>query len=65
MKEIDILYEGIMTTQDIICTNCKVNDTLCNVDDYEAADRFRSIGWRATRYNIYCPKCAKKKLKQK
>ena len=64
MTEQDRLYEAILTTQDITCSNCRTTSTLHNIEGYEAAEEFQAIGWRATKSNnIYCPKCAKIKLK--
>lgn len=64
MEELDRLYESIITTQDIICANCKSSSTLYNIGEFEAAEKFQSMGWRVTKYNnVYCPNCAKVKLK--
>jgi len=56
------LYESILSTHDITCGNCGIIDSVHNIDEYEACEFFYTEGWRA-RNNTYCPRCAKKKLK--
>lgn len=47
----------------LICKNCGATATLYVVGDYNAAEKFHRIGWRAINQNkIYCPKCVKIKL---
>jgi len=65
MDELDRLYEAVETISDIRCTNCGTSQTMYCISDYEAAEAFQSEGWRATHYNVYCPTCAKQKLKPK
>jgi len=63
-NEQDRLWNSIQTTQEILCTNCRVVGTVHEIDDYNAAEYFQNKGWRATKHNnVYCPKCAKIKLK--
>ena len=64
-KEKDLLYENIETTCDIYCSNCNEADSAHHIDEFGSAEYFQDKGWRATEYNTYCPKCAKKKLKSK
>lgn len=65
MDEADILFENILSTQEIQCSRCMCTGTEHNIGDYEAAESFQRKGWRATRQNIYCPTCSEKKLKPK
>ena len=59
----NIDYEQICTLR---CCRCDKIETVHDIDDYDAVDEFKSFGWRSTKFeNIYCPNCAKKKLKNK
>lgn len=56
------IYECIQSSVD--CGNCQRSETLF-VESYLAQEDFFQKGWRATKNgNVYCPECAKKKLKQ-
>ena len=58
------LFEHITTRSDISCSSCKNSDYIYEAG--EAEDFYFERGWRATKHgNVYCPKCAKKKLKLK
>jgi len=62
-KEKDILLENIEVVSTITCSSCGATQSSWT-DDYYASEEFIGKGWRATRNrNVYCPKCAKKKLK--
>ena len=58
-KHEDLEY-FIETISEIICSNCG-NSSVQHGDMY-SEDLFLD-GWRATNDNVYCPACAKKKLK--
>lgn len=58
------LYEDIHSMVDITCNHCGLNNHYHNLDEYDACDVFFKDGWRSTTNNVYCPKCAAKKLKQ-
>jgi hypothetical protein len=55
------LYDFIETESSITCSSCRKTDSVMYADSGE--EFFFEEGWRATRENVYCPKCAKKKLK--
>ncbi len=57
------LHEAILTSHDISCDNCKKTESAFNIDDFDACDVFYENGWRM-RSKVYCPDCAKKKLKR-
>ena len=57
------LFDEIMSTHEICCSNCKTTDTVVGCDDFDACQSFFNDGWRKTTEKCYCPKCAKKKLK--
>jgi len=57
------LTDFIQTTSTIECSSCKAIAGTEN--EYEPEREFYDLGWRATKNNCYCPKCAKKKLSQK
>jgi len=63
MKEIDWLQEEILIEASILCTSCKLRRGNINIDDYSFAELLIAEGWRHTPNNVYCPSCAKKKLK--
>ena len=64
-KEEEILYEAIQEFSMITCSSCYDSDETPG-DGIVGSMVFKSEGWRGTRYgNVYCPKCAKKKLKSK
>ena len=54
------LAEFIEEVSSIQCSNCGNEDSVW-FDNGE--DQFFKKGWRATKYSVYCPVCAKKKLK--
>ena len=61
------LYDFIEeeTTCEITCSNCGKSEGTYG-EAYWEKEGFFKKGWRATkRGNVYCPKCAKKKLKGK
>ena len=59
------LWDSIEVECAINCSNCQKRGVLHFVDDDEASHAFFKKGWRATKSkNVYCPECAKKKLKQ-
>ena len=63
-NQVEILYEGCETSTTITCINCGHSDILMGLDEFSSSEMFYENGWRATIHNnIYCPKCAKKKLK--
>jgi len=64
-KNIDNLYDNILSCCDITCSSCGKTGSLMNTDDVSAANQFYNEGWRAPKTNIYCPSCAIKKLKLK
>lgn len=55
------LYEFVMTESSLRCDNCHEEGTTF-MNDY-AEEHFFKKGWRATKSKVYCPTCAKKKLK--
>lgn len=57
------LLDSIQTVSTIICTVCEGEDEIMD-DTYESVEYFFKEGWRATTKKTYCPKCAKKYLKQ-
>ena len=60
------LYEHCETVSTIHCTTfkCKNRSTHHQIDPMEAGALWYQEGWRATKHqNVYCPACAKKKLK--
>lgn len=57
------LWDSCVTSTDILCTKCKDTKTTCG-DENLSCDEFFYQGWRATPNHTYCPKCAKKYLKQ-
>lgn len=61
----DDLYNYITTTHEIECINCDTTDAIGDCDEIDALEYFFNEGWRVTKGEmVYCPKCAKKKLKQ-
>lgn len=56
------LIDFIELEASIECSKCKKGDMVMYSDTGE--DYFFEAGWRATKDNVYCPECAKKKLKQ-
>lgn len=59
------LEEYCYDSVDICCSKCNTNNTVGDMADYCAAKEFFKLGWRATLHNCYCPKCAKKYIKEK
>ena len=62
---LDKLYNFLLTTSEIICMNCSSTNSVHCIDGYDAAEHFMNNGWRATKHNVYCPKCGRTKLKPK
>lgn len=58
------LLDCIITLHRLECTYCDCVGVSDHPDDIEAAADFYIQGWRSTTMNIYCPSCAKKKLKK-
>lgn len=58
--------KAIMNLSDFTQTEFHISCTNCNAEQATDGDEddFYKKGWRATQQNCYCPKCAKKKLKQ-
>lgn len=60
--------DGYIDTQHSVecqSRSCSESDATGYCDETEAEVYFWNKGWRVTAYgNLYCPKCAKKKLKQ-
>lgn len=52
-----------VTYTEIYCSGCRVHKERYMDEDSFTEEVFKE-GWRATKENVYCPKCAKKKLKQ-
>lgn len=62
-KDIINMADFIQPVSIIECNECGVRESLCLEPD-QAADFWAINGrWRATYKNVYCPKCAKKKMK--
>ena len=63
MNELDRIYENVKTFSEINCIACRrIGGT--HSEGYDAAEEFKEKGWRVTVHgNVYCPNCAKKKLK--
>lgn len=58
------LVDYIQILANIDCDNCSKSAISECCDGWDAADEFFRNGWRVTRSgNVYCPDCAKKKLK--
>ena len=60
--EVAELYAKCITENTITCSNCGARNSIWDIDPYQAAEEWLAEEWRATRSNIYCPKCAKIKL---
>lgn len=59
------LVEYMETEIKIDCFGCDATDESWVADEVDFAKDLFKKGWRVTsRGNVYCPKCAKKKLKQ-
>jgi hypothetical protein len=59
------LIEYINTTLDVECMGCDKTEGSWNEDDADFAKELHKKGWRKSiKGNLYCPKCAKKKLKK-
>lgn len=58
------LVEFVETEATISCTakNCK--SVVVGYGEYDVSRDAYDKGWRATHSNVYCPSCAKKKLKK-
>jgi hypothetical protein len=60
------LYDSIETECTITCSSCGKQSSVRGAESDNATDFYFAEGWRATKSgNVYCPECAKKKLKQK
>ena len=58
------LRESIGIKCTISCSSCSKEGVIYGSDDDEASYIFFEHGWRSTKKeNVYCPECAKKKLK--
>ena len=58
--EADDLMDFICYEASIECSSCKKSEGAWGEN---AENDFFHNGWRATKRNVYCPECAKKKLK--
>lgn len=58
-------YSIAHTEHHIVCNFCGTINKAYDVDEYGAGEQFYKEGWRAGSINVYCQKCAKKKLKNK
>lgn len=59
------LWDSIETECTITCSNCGMQSEIHGIDSCEATDIFFGEGWRVTKSgNVYCSKCASKKLKR-
>ena len=58
------LWDEILTSHEIKCSKCKTIQTVNMVDEDSACAIFFASGWRKTPTNLYCHKCAIKKLKK-
>jgi hypothetical protein len=64
-RNITGLLDNIFSIQEITCSNCRIFCNSLADDPQDAAKEFQELGWRHTRFgNDYCPRCAKKKLKE-
>ncbi len=59
------LWDSLLLTVEIFCTvrGCRQTQEIHNTDEYQAGEVFFKDGWRGTPNHTYCPKCAKKHLK--
>jgi|WetSurMetagenome_2_1015567.scaffolds.fasta_scaffold1436432_2 hypothetical protein len=67
-KEEENLLEYINeeTIYSVMCSNCLNEKIEHNYDPIFFVEECVEEGWKVTKYgNIYCPECAKKKLKGK
>lgn len=65
MSDKERLMDNIHSEFSISCSSCRKIGIERDTDDWYAAEALHAKGWRATNHgNIYCPDCAKKKLKQ-
>lgn len=62
-KAEDFLDE-LLTMHQISCSKCGRTSSVLHCDEYDACEAFFEEGWRKTKDNCYCPKCAKEKLKK-
>lgn len=62
-----LLNAIVVMSADVSCYGCHKTETIYPIsDEFEVAEIMKEEGWRATKYgNVYCPKCASKKLKPK
>lgn len=59
----DLISEYVWVVAEVQCSSCG-KASFDEGGDYNlSAGEFYGQGWRATQQNIYCPKCAQKKLK--
>jgi len=58
------LWGELVSEHTISCTKCRKTDNIMQCDEYDACESFFEDGWRKTNAHCYCPKCAKKYLKQ-
>lgn len=66
-RKIFRIIDGLYYTEHVfLCDGCqKTSSFTCCEDEWSAAEAAYNEGWRPGRKNVYCPKCAKKKLKSK
>ena len=62
-NEPEQLLDAVDSTHDITCEICKQTKLLHGYDSFDAVEEFFNLGWRKPRERVYCPKCAKEKLK--
>lgn len=65
MSKVFFIAEFVMVEAHLECStpNCRSVIGDWHTDEYDIARLAINKGWRAGRENVYCPKCAKKKLK--
>ncbi len=56
-EELFSLYQYLVSTHKIICSDCKKSDTISIEDEHIAVDYFYEQGWRSKDDKCYCPKC--------
>jgi hypothetical protein len=58
-------YDFIETQASLECTVIGCTSSLTGCDSYEVASEAEKLKWQITKYNVYCPLCAKEKIKSK
>ncbi len=56
--QIQLIGEFIYSKSVITCSKCPT--TLGGYTEDDLSEESYGVGWRATKLNIYCPKCVKK-----